>query len=162
MGTGKTSSGKALAKKLKMKFVDTDGEIEAKAGMKIGEIFEEFGEPRFRELEREEVQRVSARDGLVVSAGGGVILFEENVRELKKNGIIICLHSTPEKIFARIKHDKHRPLLNVPNPEKRIEELLEKRAPLYAKADYFLDTTNLSVEQAAEKIMELLRKEKKI
>lgn len=162
MGTGKTSSGKSLAKKLKMKFVDTDEEIEAKAGMKIGEIFEEFGEPRFRELERDEVKRVSARDGFVVSAGGGVILFEENVRELKKNGVIVCLRSTPEKIFERIKHDSHRPLLNVSNPKEKIRELLEKREHFYAQADYSLDTTRLSVDEAADKIIELLKKEKRL
>lgn len=162
MGTGKTTTGKALAKKLNMKFLDIDEEIEREAKMKISEIFEEFGEPHFRELEKNKVKKLASKDGLVISAGGGVILFEENVRELKKNGVLICLRSTPEKIYERIKKESHRPLLDVPNPKERIRELLERREPFYAQAAYSLDTTQLTVAQSAEKIIELLRKENKV
>ncbi len=162
MGTGKTTTGKALAKKLGMKFVDVDEEIERKAKMKIAEIFEEFGEPHFRELEKREVKRLASQDGLVISAGGGVMLFEENARALKKNGVLVCLRSTPEKIYARIKREAGRPLLNVSNPKEKIKKLLEQREPCYAKADYSIDTTELTIGASAEKIIELLRKEKKI
>ncbi len=157
MGTGKTSAGKLLAKKLRMQYVDTDKVIEKKAGMRVPEIFSNFGEPYFRELEAKAVKEVSEKNNQVISCGGGVVLREENTRNLKRRGPVVCLTASPETIYARIKHETHRPLLNVPDPEKRIRELLEMRAPFYAKADYVIDTTELSVEQVVEKIIELTK-----
>jgi len=152
MGTGKTTVGKRLARALRMRFVDTDYIIEERAGIKISEIFSSFGEPYFRELERNVIAEISARDGLVISAGGGAVLNPENIRNLKRHGKIVCLTARPEAIYARIKHETHRPLLNVPNPSARIRELLNARAPYYAQADITIDTTHLSIGEVVAEI----------
>jgi len=153
MGTGKTSAGKLVAKKLGMKYVDTDEVVEENAGMKVSDIFSNFGEPYFRDLEAKAVKQVSERDNQVISCGGGVVLRDENVKNLKRGGPVICLAASPEAVFERVKHETHRPLLKVPDPKERIRELLAERAPHYAKADHSIDTTELSVEQVAAKII---------
>jgi len=157
MGTGKTAVGKALAKRLGMKFVDIDDVIEEREGMNISDIFEKKGEPYFRSAEKRVVKEVSAKSGLVVAAGGGTVIDEENVRNFKVNGAVFCLVATAETILERTKGHMHRPLLNVSDPKEKIIELLAKRAEYYARADYRVDTTDLSVEQVAEKITELIR-----
>ncbi len=91
MCSGKTSVGKKLAEKLNFDFLDTDDLIENKVGMRITEIFEKYGEPYFRELETQIIKEVSEKDKLVISTGGGVVLREENVNNLRKNGVIINL-----------------------------------------------------------------------
>ena len=154
MGTGKTSVGKLLAKKLKMRYFDADAVIEEDAGMKISKIFEDFGEPYFRELEEKAIAKLSAQDGLVISCGGGAVLREANIVNLKRNGPVVCLMATPSIIYNRIKNEAHRPLLQVPDPKKRIRELLEKRAPLYAKADFTIDTSKLTIGKVVDKIAE--------
>jgi shikimate kinase len=157
MGTGKTSAGKLAAKKLDLKYVDADEEIEKKAGITVSEIFSNFGEPYFRDLETKTIKEISKRDGQVISCGGGAVLRDENIKNLKASGIVVCLSASPEAIFERIKHETHRPLLQVPDPKKRIKELLAERAPHYAKADETIDTTNLTVALAAAKIIELVK-----
>jgi shikimate kinase len=153
MGTGKSVVGKLLAKKLNMNFVELDEMIETREKMSIKDIFEKKGEPYFRLIEKEVVEEASLRKNVVISAGGGAIIDEENFKNLKSSGIIICLQACPETILKRTKDLKTRPLLNVPDPKKKIEELLAKRAPYYKKADHCIDTDNLTVEQIAEKII---------
>ena len=157
MGTGKTSAGKLAAKKLDLKYVDTDEEIEKQAGITVSEIFSNFGEPYFRDLETKTIKEISKGGGQVISCGGGAVLRDENIKNLKVGSIVVCLSASPEAIFERIKHETHRPLLQVPDPKKRIRELLAERAPHYAKADETIDTTNLTVELVAAKIIELVK-----
>jgi shikimate kinase len=152
MGTGKSVVGKFLAKKLNMDFVELDEIIEKREKMPIKDIFEKKGEPYFRLVEKEVVKEASLRENIVISAGGGAIINEENFKNLKSSGIIICLQARPETILKRTKDLRTRPLLNVPDPKKKIEELLSKRAPYYKKADHCIDTDNLTIEQTAEKI----------
>ncbi len=153
MGTGKTTVGRAIAQKLNFKFVDVDDLIEKTTGMKIGEIFEKFGETRFRDLETEIVKILSKKEGLVISTGGGVVLREENLSNLKKNGILFCLSASVSTIFNRVKDCRNRPLLRVENVEQRIKELLNERIPLYKKADLLIDTEDLKIEEVADKII---------
>ncbi len=155
MGAGKSTVGKALAAKLGLRFVDTDEEIERRAGMKIAEIFQKHGEPHFRELERRVVEEVSKLEGCVIVTGGGVVLNKENISNLRKNGVIVYLHAEPEVIYQRLRGDTSRPLLRVDNPLRRIKELMEQRAPYYANHDYMVDTSKLSVEEVVEGVAKL-------
>jgi shikimate kinase len=156
MGTGKSVTGKLLAKKLGMDFIELDEEIEKKEKMAIKDIFEKKGEPYFRQIEKEAVKGASLRRNTVISAGGGAIIDEENFKNLKNSGTIICLKASPETILKRTKGIETRPLLNVPDPGKKIEELLKKRESYYSKADFSIDTDNLSVDEVAVKIMKLI------
>jgi len=156
MGAGKSSVGRKLAEKLEMGVVDTDDIIEKNAGMKISQIFEKFGEPHFRELEKKAVAEASKLENHVIITGGGVVLKEENMKNLRKNGIIVYLHAKPEVLHSRIKHESHRPLLQVKEPIKKIKELLEYRAPFYANNDFMIDASELTVEEVVEEILKKL------
>jgi len=156
MGTGKSVVGKLLAKKLNRDFLETDDMIEAKEKMPIRDIFEKKLEPYFRAVEKEAIKEAAKRENAVISAGGGAIIDENNFNSLKNSGIIICLKASPETILERTKDLKTRPLLNVPDPKKRIEDLLAKREPCYSKADYAVDTDNLSVDDVVLKIITLV------
>lgn len=157
MGTGKTAVGKVLAERLEMRFVDLDELIEQEMGMSISDIFFNFGESYFRQVEKEMVRRVSKERGQVIATGGGVVLDNENIENLKQNGILITLSATVEDICRRLSDKKDRPLLEVPYPEKTIREMLELRKPRYELADFIIDTTGLSPEKVAEKIIERVR-----
>ncbi|MBI4745467.1 MAG: hypothetical protein HY786_02720 [Deltaproteobacteria bacterium] len=102
MGTGKTSTGRVLARKLETRFIDTDKLIEKEAGIVIREIFDKSGEPHFRRLEREIVKKVSAENGIVIAVGGGAIVNPANLADLKRRGIVVSLTATPEVILSRV------------------------------------------------------------
>ncbi|MFH1773689.1 MAG: shikimate kinase [Methanobacteriota archaeon] len=156
MGAGKSSVGRRLAEKLGMGVVDTDDLAERSAGMKISEIFAKHGEPHFRELEKKAVAEVSKLENHVIITGGGVVLNEENMKNLRKNGIIVYLHAKPEVLYERVKNEIHRPLLQVKEPMKKIKELLEFRAPFYADNDFMIDASELTVEEVVEEILKKL------
>jgi shikimate kinase len=155
MGAGKTVVGNLLAKKLKMTYMDIDLVIEAEQGKSINDIFAERGEDSFRNMESGVLGRLQGMKGLVVSTGGGIILNPDNVKRLKQLGPVIYLKASPEKIYSRIKGSGNRPLLNVLDPRKKIEDILKAREPLYRKAaDFEIDTTDLTPEEVSGKIME--------
>ena len=147
MGTGKTSVGRRLASQLRMRYVDTDDIIERDTGRRITNIFEEDGEPAFRDLESEAVRKASQLYNHVISTGGGVVLRETNMEALKQNGIIFCLTATPEEIYRRVRHQTHRPLLQTPDALAKIRSMLEERDPHYAEADYMVRTTRRSFRE---------------
>ena len=153
MGAGKSVVGRLLAERLGLSVVDTDDVIE-EGGMKISEIFAEFGEPHFRKLESKAVRKVSELKNHVIVTGGGVVLKSENIDTLRKGGTIVYLHATPETVFNRVKNETHRPLLQVADPLGRIKELLDFRAQFYANNDIEIDTTKLSVEEVVEEIIQ--------
>ncbi|MEM3031233.1 MAG: shikimate kinase [Candidatus Micrarchaeia archaeon] len=158
MGTGKSSVGRLLARRLGMRFVDTDDVIEKETGVSISEIFAKHGEQKFRDIERDVVRRVALKDNLVISAGGGIVLRKENIDDLKRNGPVVCLSATPEEIWARVKKTSHRPLLMVDDPLGRIRELLAAREPAYALADACVDTTGLTVAEVSERVIAAVEK----
>jgi len=160
MGTGKTAVGRLLAKKLKRKFVEMDEEIEKREGKRIVDIFSQKGEVYFRKVEKDVLKEIASQDNLVVSCGGGVVVDEENLRILKETGVVICLQAHPLTIYERTKDTDERPLLNVSDPLEKIKELLSRRVPFYKKAHYFIDTDYLSIEEVAEKIIQILGDEK--
>ena len=153
MGTGKSVVGKKLSRILKRELVDTDKLIEKKAGKSIPEIFSEDGEEHFRGLESEVAKEVSKKKNCVIIAGGGIVLREENIRVLKTNGILICLEASPEVIYERVKNDTYRPLLQVKDPLQKIRNLLEYRKKYYDRADYFIDTSELIIDEVVDEIM---------
>jgi shikimate kinase len=158
MGTGKTVIGAKLAKMLDKEFIELDQLITKKAGKSIPQIFAEDGEIRFREYEIELCKEVSQRENVVIACGGGIVLNKVNLDYLKQSSIIICLKTTPEIIFQRILKDgkEKRPLLNKLDPKTEIKKLLQFRAPFYNVAtEYQIDTSNLSVDQVAEKIRKI-------
>lgn len=157
MGTGKTVVGKKVAERLNLRYVSTDDVIEEREQRPISEIFATEDEPYFRTVEKEVVKEVSQMENVVIAAGGGAVLDEENVRNLKAHGVMICLSATPQAILKRTKEDSARPLLKVEDPKKKIKELLRLRAPYYAKADYTIDTSNLTVEEVVGKVVELVK-----
>ena len=152
MGTGKTTVGRLLARKLGYEFIDVDDEIEREQGVSISHIFSELGEPYFRMLERDMIRSLALKEGLIISAGGGAVLDTRNVDDLKRGGPVVCLTATPEAIFKRVGGSTHRPLLQVPDPMGKIRELLETRAPFYGRADVTIDTSGLPPEKVAELI----------
>lgn len=157
MGTGKTAVGREVARQLKLRFVDMDSIIEEREKKAISRIFEEDGEPYFRKIEKQVLKKISAEADSVISCGGGVVLDKENIRIMKQTGAVICLSARPGVIIARTRRYEHRPLLNVDNPEKKIKELLELRAPFYAQSDHTIDTSDLSVAEAVKRILKYVR-----
>lgn len=155
MGTGKTTIATRLANRLKMSYVSTDDLIEKREKRTINEIFTKDGEDRFRDIESEVVREVSGMENVVIDAGGGVVLREENMANFRSNGIVICLRADEDVIMERTKKYKHRPLLNVEDPKQRIRTLIAKRAPYYAKADHCIDTGKLTVKQVVEEIAKI-------
>ncbi|MDA8099177.1 MAG: shikimate kinase [Nitrospiraceae bacterium] len=157
MGVGKTSVGTGLANDLGFRFVDTDSLIEADQKITITEIFSSFGEPYFRDVETRIIKSVLEGEGLVVSTGGGAVIRDANRRAFKERGITICLTARPEVIYDRIKHETHRPLLQVPDPLGKIRDLLASREPFYRQADLVIDTSDKSVTRVLEEIKEKVR-----
>lgn len=157
MATGKTAVGKEVARQLNQQFLDLDSLIEEKQKKKISQIFTEDGETYFRSLEKQALREISVGRDLVVSCGGGIVLDKENIQIMKQTGIMICLSARPEVILVRTRSYRHRPLLNVDNPQNKIEELLKIRAPFYAQADYTIDTSDLTVSSVVNKVLEYVR-----
>ena len=155
MGTGKTTVGRILAKKLGYRFIDVDEEIEREQGVSISHIFSEMGEPYFRQLERVLIKTLSLREGLVISAGGGAVVDESNIEAMKQGGALVCLSATPDEIMKRVGNSNNRPLLKVPDPMAKILELTSKREPFYRKADFMVDTTMMTPEDVAAEVIRL-------
>lgn len=157
MGAGKTSIGRQLAKRLQRRFVDVDHEIEAMTGVRIPTIFEIEGEAGFRDREAQAVAALTAQDGLVLATGGGAVLREENRKALRDTGVVVYLCAPPQTLYERTRHDRNRPLLQVENPMKRIEELYMQRDPLYREvADIVMESGTCSVAALARRIEEEL------
>src|SRR5450756_31617 len=135
MGTGKTSVGKLVAEQLHFEFLDTDELIHHRTGRTIADIFAKDGEPAFREMEHQVVGEISQRKKTVISTGGGLPTNPRNMELLKSRALVVCLWSSPEKIWERVRHQSHRPLLHDPDPLKKIKDLLAAREVFYKQAD---------------------------
>lgn len=134
MGCGKSTVGKNLARKTGKKFIDMDSYIEKKAGMTVTEIFDKFGEKGFREMEYEACKELSEMKGLIIASGGGAFTFKRNVDAFKGRDIIVLLDVPIETIKYRLRNDKSRPLLQKPDKDKVMQELYERRLPVYREA----------------------------
>ena len=151
MGCGKTTVAAELAALTHMRAADTDAEVVKNHG-RIADIFEKYGEAKFRELETEAVAALSSCDGLIIATGGGCVLNEKNVALLKRHGRIIFLRTSAQTLIRRVEGDTERPLL-AGGAAKRINELLPVRTPKYmAAADEVIDTDGYSPAEIAELI----------
>ena len=158
MGTGKSEVSRELSKVLGWDVIDIDTEIEKSQRMKITAIFKQFGEPRFRDIEAEMIKNLSKNKNVIISTGGGAVLRQENMDALRENGVIICLTATSETILKRINNNNDRPLLQVEDPLRKIQELLSFRMPYYAKADIMINTENKTPPEIAEEIIKKVNK----
>ena len=154
MGCGKTCVGKRLALKSGLEFIDTDIEIQRRKGITVSKIFENYGEAYFRKMERNLCKQLAFNSGSIIATGGGIIKDEENVYNLKINGVVVYLKSTPEKIYSNLKNNSTRPLLdNTEDKLQTIRKLLFERKWLYEKYnDITFDVTDFTVEQSADLI----------
>lgn len=134
MGCGKTTVGQILAEALGYRFFDTDAVIESAAHKSIPEIFATEGEKGFRELETQVLAELSSYSRLVIATGGGIVLARHNWSYLH-HGVVVWLDVPIDHLFQRIQGDTNRPLLQAPNPQKRLQDLMEERRSLYAQAD---------------------------
>ena len=157
MGVGKTSVGTRLARDLGYRFVDTDELIEEDQKITITDIFSSFGEPYFRDVETRIIRQVLEGEDQVVSTGGGAVIREENRRAFRERGLTICLTARPEVVFERIRHEIHRPLLQVPDPLARVRELLAGREQFYHQADFVIDTSDMTVDGVIGEIKQRVR-----
>ncbi|WP_081801383.1 bifunctional shikimate kinase/3-dehydroquinate synthase AroKB [Herminiimonas sp. CN] len=157
MGAGKTTVGRALAKKLNKRFVDSDHEIEARTGASIPWIFEIEGEESFRRREAEVIRDLTAERGIVLATGGGAILDAQSRAYLHERGTVVYLRTSVQNILQRTGHDKNRPLLQTADPRKRLEELSRQRDPLYREiAHVVIDTGRPNVQFMVHSILNQL------
>ena len=156
MGAGKTTIGKALARRLAYHFVDTDHEVEARTGVGLPTIFEIEGEEGFRKREAQVIAELADRDAQVVATGGGAVLRSENRQNLRASGLVIYLDVPLPTLHERTRHDKKRPLLQVSDPRQKLRELHAQRDPLYREvADLVVSGSRITVQT----VLNLLIKE---
>ncbi len=155
MGAGKSTTGRVLAKEMGYGFIDTDDLITQVAGQTISDIFAQSGEDHFRQLESQVLAEVAAHTKLVVATGGGIVLGAKNWSYLR-HGLVVWLDGTPDHLWQRLKNDPSRPLLQVPNPEKVLADLLTQRRPLYRQADVHI---LLKADQSVEAVQKLVLQE---
>ncbi len=159
MGSGKTTIGRALAKKLNLRFVDADHEIEARTGATIPLIFEIEGEASFRQREADVIRDLTAQQGIVLATGGGAVLNEQSRRYLHERGTVIYLRASVNSILQRTSHDRNRPLLQTADPRARIEELSKQRAPLYQEVAHItIETGRPNVQSVVQNILTQLER----
>jgi shikimate kinase len=161
MGTGKSRVARPLAAALDWEAKDLDRLIEADAGERVREIFGRGGEAAFRTLESAAVERVAEMHNVVVATGGGAVIAEANRRVMRTNGFIVCLDARPETIVARLRQApdriSDRPLLAGRDPLAQIIELKAQRQPLYAEADFIIQTDDMTPDQITHQILSAFR-----
>ena len=157
MGAGKTTIGRQLARNLKLEFIDSDHEIERRAGADIPWIFDVEGEAGFREREQRVIAELTNREGILLATGGGVVMCPENRSALAGRGVVVYLHTTVAQQISRTARDRQRPLLQTGDPEQTLRTLMQVRDPLYREiADYVVDTDGLSARTVAHQIAQTL------
>ena len=158
MGTGKSTILNCLHEICGFEKIEMDEQIVREQGMSISDIFAQNGEEYFRNLETELVKRISSMDMVVVSCGGGTVMRQCNVDEMKKNGTIVLLTAEPETIYQRVKNSHNRPLLEKNMNPEYIAELMEARRPKYeAAADVVVKTDNRTAREICLEIKEHLK-----
>ena len=144
MGSGKTTVGKILAKRMDRAFYDSDIEIEKKIGMSVKEIFDLKGEAEFRVMETQMLHELAKKEDVVIATGGGIVKNEKNIEILKTTGILFFLNTDIDVIISRLEHDNSRPLLETENKIQQMKELLNERMGLYKKyCDFEIVSTDM-------------------
>lgn len=149
-GSGKSTVGHQLARRLQVPFFDSDRLIEQRLGCSIREFFELEGESRFRDIEASVIDELTQQSDGVISTGGGAVLRPENRAYLRQRTRVVYLNSSPDELFRRLRHDKNRPLLQVADPLGRLRDLHQQRHPLY------LETAHCSVDTGRPSVGKLV------
>lgn len=165
MASGKSTLGKIIANTIGWKHKDLDAEIAKYYGRTIADLFKEFGEEKFREIESQFLIRELNVDFLVLSLGGGTIVFNENLSRIKEAGLLVYLHSSPENIFERLKYKVDRPMFQTADSKpmerdeaiKKISNLLAAREKFYAQADLIFSTDGLKVGRAVDSLIKKIK-----
>lgn len=153
MGAGKTAVGRRLARLLDYEFADSDLYVEQRTGVDVSFIFEKEGEEGFRRREAQAIDVLTRRDRIVLATGGGAVLDPANRAHLSGRGLVVYLHTTVDQQFRRTRANQNRPLLQLEDPRRRLEELLEQRGPLYEEiADLRICTDRRYVKSVAREI----------
>jgi len=154
MGAGKTTVGRAVARRLGRQFYDSDHEIEARTGVRIPVIFEHEGEDGFRQREAHTIDELTQRSGIVLATGGGAVLRAENRERIKSRGTVVYLRATPHDLWLRTRRDKNRPLLQTADPRARLEQLFQERDALYREcATFVIETGRPSVNALVNMVL---------
>ena len=153
-GSGKSTVGRHLARRLQLPFLDADQAIELRLGCSIREFFEREGEERFRDIEQDVIAQLCAQAPGVLATGGGAVLRPANREALRAAGTVVYLQSQPEDLMRRLRHDHKRPLLQVADPMARLRDLFAQRDPLYREtAQHTVETGRPSVSSRVNAIL---------
>jgi shikimate kinase len=153
MGAGKTTLGRQVARRLRLRFVDADVELERRLGVTIPTIFEVEGEQAFRDREEALIAELAREEGIVLATGGGAVTREASRRNLKEGGTVLYLHARPDVLWERVRHSRHRPMLKAADPQARLAALYAERDPLYrAVADHVIESDRDQVMRFARNL----------
>lgn len=154
MGCGKTSTGKLIAEMTHYKFIDIDDIIEKREGTSISKIFQDKGEPYFRDLEVQTIEEFSKQSNQVISTGGGAPENPVTMNNLSHNGIVFYLYAPASELYKRLLNEMgNRPMLKDKNPEEKLQSLLKRREPCYLKANFKIDTSHKSLESVSKEVI---------
>ncbi len=153
MGAGKSAIGRRLGKRLGLRFVDADKEIEAAAGKTINEIFADHGEEYFRDGERRVIARLLGEGPVVLATGGGAYMNEQTRAEIAEKGLSIWLRADLDVLMERVSRRDTRPLLKAGDPREIMQRLIDERYPVYAGADVTIESRNVPHEVIVEEIV---------
>lgn len=156
MGTGKSAIGRRIAGRLGLPFADADQAIEAAAGCPIEDIFEQYGEPAFRDVERRVIARLLHDPPHVLATGGGAFMDEGTRALIAERGLSLWLRADLEVLLARTARRSHRPLLKRGDPREILGRLIEQRYPVYALADLTVDSREVPVEETVERVLQAI------
>ncbi|EAR61415.1 shikimate kinase [Oceanospirillum sp. MED92] len=158
MGAGKSTIGRLLSQELKLEFLDSDREIENRAGADIPWIFDVEGEEGFRDREESVIKDLAEKKSIVLSTGGGAVIRSANRACLQGNGTVVYLETSVEQQLDRTARDKNRPLLQTENPRQVLEDLMAKRHPLYLEAaDIIIKTDKRHPKTVASEIIKQMK-----
>lgn len=162
MGTGKSTVGRELARLMGRKFIDTDAALERRLGMTVSECFAREGEAYFRAQEKALALELSTLHNRIVATGGGTLLDPETRSVFQTTGLVICLFTDKDELVSRLERTDKRPLLHGEDLDERVESLLAQRKEIYDSISIRVDTSNLTPQEAARKIYDLLKLRQKI
>ncbi len=159
MGTGKSTVGRAVAHRLGFTLLDSDHEIERLQGRSIPEIFAQDGEPAFRLLEREFIEHGHPAERTVVACGGGLVVQPGLREHLRARGVVVCLHASLATVLARTSRYRHRPLLEVQDPEERIRTLFAAREEIYRRSGTMVLTDGRPLSDIVAHVLRVWRRD---
>jgi len=155
-GCGKTTVGHLLAERLGKQFIEMDELIVQRMGLSIPEIVDRYGWKKFRDIEEEITHEVARLDNIINATGGGVVIREGNVQELKIKGKLVWLKASPDMLLRRIGNDQNRPSLTGRSPREDVKAVFAEREPIYEQvADFIIDVEDKPPEEVAEIIIKL-------